>query len=635
MVHPYRRMFFYLIFIQLALLIFAVSSSLALNRNVQVISTPASGVGPLEVELRCVVAGNTDSPVSYNMDFGDGSDSELVESTAYSHTFTHTYQSGFYKPVCTVRKSIGATAPSDPGRIIVARWQFETAGDIDTSPAIGVDGTVYVGSDDGNLYAIDPETGTEIWRFLAGSEILSSPTVAPDGTIYFGSQNSLYAVKPNGTLNWPFNVGDYIFSTPAVSADGRTIYIGSSNGSLYAIGATGTMKWQFPFQTGDKITSSPAIGHDGVESVVYVGSQDHHVYAIAADNGALKWQFETKAEVYGSPAIGADGSVYVGECETGSATTYDFDFFRINVDGSKRWGFNGGSGFYSSPAIGPDGIIYVGLWDGYLLALNSGGTISWSVQTSPPRDINSSPAVGANEVIYVGSRDGNFYAFQSPAITDGDNENEKQDWVFQTGDIIRSSPVIDADGTIYFGSRDNNLYAINPGNLTPADSPWPMFHKNAAHTGAADSIEIPAVISSIPERNNIDVDVQTAPIKVNFSPVVEASQVDIDSFILEKKTGSGREAVDGFAVLDFERYNNSGYHVVAVFNRLNKSEPLAYNTTYNGTIWYSEEAVTDQSGADPYDQTYSWSFTTESAPVKEDGSGDGGDPACFISAISD
>jgi hypothetical protein len=241
--------------------------------------------------------------------------------------------------------------------------------------------------------------------------------------------------------------------------------------------------------------------------------------------------------------------------------------------------------------------------------------------------------VGADDVVYVGSKDGNFYAFQSPAILNGENENKKQDWVFQTGDIIISSPVIDADGTIYFGSRDNSLYAINPGNLTPADSAWSMFHRDTAHSGAMDNIIIPEVISSIPEINSIDVDIQTAPIKVNFSPEVEASQVDIDSFILEKKTESGTETVDGIAVLNFERYNNSGYHVVAVFNRLNKTDPLEYNTAYYGTIRYSGEAVTDATGT--YDKTYSWSFTTESAPVKEGGSGDGGDPTCFIDTMLD
>ena len=298
--------------------------------------------------------------------------------------------------------------------------------------------------------------------------------------------------------------------------------------------------------------------------------------------------------------------------------------------------FNGGTGFYSSPAIGADGIIYVGAWDGYLFALNPGGTRSWSVRTSPPSDINSSPAVGSNDVIYVGCKDGNFYAFQSQAV---EEEGKKQDWVFQTGDIIQSSPVIAADGTIYFGSRDNYLYAINPGNLTPADSAWPMFRRNAAHTGAADAVTIPAVISSSPERNSTGVDVKTVQIRVNFSPLVETSQIDIDSFKLEKETESGsqtvRETVEGFAVLDFERFNNSGYHVIAVFERLNDDEPLAYNTKYYGTIQYSDSQPADGEGVVSYDKTFSWSFTTQAEPEEDTGSGSGGRPGCFIGTIFD
>ena len=631
MTHPYRRMFIHIVVFQFVLFPLITSVSFA-SRIVQIFPTPRSGIAPLEVTLQCLVAANTDTPAQYIMDFGDGSEPETVKSNAYSYTFTHTYQEGYFKPVCTVRKVGTSATSSDPGRVIVAKWRFETAGDIDTSPAIGADGTVYVGSEDGNLYAIDPETGDEIWRFPAGVAVLSSPAVGADNTIFFGTQNSLYALKPNGALKWSFDVGDYVFSSPAISSDGRVIYVGSSNGGLYAINATGTMKWPQPFQTGDKITSSPAIGHDGLDEVIYVGSQDRHVYAVAADNGALKWQFATNVEVYGSPAVGADGRVYVGECETGSAETYNFKFFCINVDGTKRWQFNGGTGFYSSPAIGSDDTIYVGTWDGYLAVFRPNGSVSWSVQTSPPSDINSSPAVGANDVVYVGCKDGNFYAFQDPAITKGDDENEKQDWVFQTGDIIRSSPVIDTNGTIYFGSRDNNLYAINPGNLTPADSAWPMFRQNSAHTGAAENIVIPAVISSVPGINSTGVDVTITEVQVNFSPQVETSQIDIDSFILEKKTESGRETLEGFAVLNFERYNNSGYHAVAVFKRFNNTEPLEFNTTYYGTIQYREEAEVDESTTD---LTYSWSFTTKSESIEEDGSGSGGKfGGCFLGTIS-
>ncbi|RJP89676.1 MAG: hypothetical protein C4518_09795 [Desulfobacteraceae bacterium] len=629
MAHPYRRMFPILIFLQFVFCLLVVSPTYAI-KTVMVYPEPASGVAPLEVKIMCVVASNTSAPLSYTMDFGDGSELEIVESTAYSHTFTHTYQGGYFKPVCTVKKSAGVITPSDPGKLIVAQWQFETGGDVDSSPAIGADGTVYAGSDDGNLYAIAPDTGVEIWRFPAGGEVRSSPAIGTNGAIYFGSKDSLYAVNPNGTLKWSFNAGDYIFSSPAISSDGRVIYVGSSNGKLYAINSTGAMKWQF--QAGDKIVSSPAIGYDGIETVVYVGSLDRHVYALAADNGALKWQFETMAEVYGSPAIGSDGTVYVGECKTGSAETYDFNFFCINIDGSKRWEFNGGTGFYSSPAIGPDGKIYVGTWDGYLFSINANGTRSWSVRTSPPSDINSSPAVGSNDVIYVGSKDGDFYAFQSPAVQD---VLQRKDWVFQTGDTIQSSPVIGADGTIFFGSRDNSIYAINPGNLTPANSSWPMFRQNSLHTGVAENITIPAVISSSPERNNIAVDVQTVEITVSFSPSVETSQIDIDSFKFEKGTGSGMEAVEGFAVLDWVRYNNSGYHITAVFERLNSNEPLAYNTKYYGTIRYTDNPPVEGVEAEAFDKTYTWSFTTQTEPEKDNKSGSGGSPGCFIGMLKD
>lgn len=65
-------------------------------------------------------------------------------------------------------------------------------------------------------------------------------------------------------------------SSPAIDGDG-TVYIGSSDGKLYAINADGALKWSF--QTKDAIESSPAIGPDGT---VYIGSNDNHLYAIGA-----------------------------------------------------------------------------------------------------------------------------------------------------------------------------------------------------------------------------------------------------------------------------------------------------------------------------------------------------------------
>ena len=74
--------------------------------------------------------------------------------------------------------------------------------------------------------------------------------------------------------------------------------------------ATNALKWAYT--TGGAVVSSPAIGADGT---VYVGSEDDKLYAIDPD-GSLKWAYTTGGAVYSSPAIGADGTVYVGSSYT-------------------------------------------------------------------------------------------------------------------------------------------------------------------------------------------------------------------------------------------------------------------------------------------------------------------------------
>lgn len=152
------------------------------------------------------------------------------------------------------------------------QWQHATGGQIDSSPAIGPDGTVYIGSNDHNLYAINA-TGTLKWKFPTGSAV--EITVGADGTIYFGSyNNNLYAIDAAGTLKWKFATGGAAHSSPAIGADG-TIYIGSVDNNLYAINAAGTLVWKFA--TGNEVESPPAIGADGT---VCVGSYDGSVYSI-------------------------------------------------------------------------------------------------------------------------------------------------------------------------------------------------------------------------------------------------------------------------------------------------------------------------------------------------------------------
>jgi outer membrane protein assembly factor BamB len=346
-----------------------------------------------------------------------------------------------------------------PGTLM---WAYTTGGYIESSPAIGADGTIYVGSWDSKLHAVNPN-GTLKWSYTTGNEILSSPAIGADGTIYVGSLDStLHAVNPNGTFKWSYATGGSIYSSPAIGADG-TIYVGSDDHKLHAINSDGTLKWAYT--TGERIESSPAIGADGT---IYVGGVDSKLYAINP-KGTLKWAYNTRGVgfYYSSPAIGANGTIYVG--------SLDAKLYAVNPNGSLKWSYTTGNMINSSPAIGADGTIYVGSDGSKLYAINPVGTLKWAYTTGDR--IKSSPAIGADGTIYVGSLDHKLHAIN----TDGTLK-----WAYTTeNQIDLSSPTIGADGTIYVGSGDNKLYAFSSSSPGLVNSSWPMFHHDLKHTGAA------------------------------------------------------------------------------------------------------------------------------------------------------
>ena len=89
-----------------------------------------------------------------------------------------------------------------------AKWTFVTGGYVGSSAAIGADGTIYIGSRDKNLYAINPD-GSKKWEFATRDDVKSSPAIAADGTIYVGSvDKKLYAINADGSKKWEFDAGD-------------------------------------------------------------------------------------------------------------------------------------------------------------------------------------------------------------------------------------------------------------------------------------------------------------------------------------------------------------------------------------------------------------------------------------------
>jgi len=120
------------------------------------------------------------------------------------------------------------------------------------SPAVGRDGTVYVGSQDWKLYAINGKTGDGKWAYRTPLYVNSSPAIGADGNIYVGSYGSkFFSLTTTGRRNWVFDAPAGIHSSPAIGPDG-TIYFGCRDHKVYALnGADARSQWYFP--TGDMV----------------------------------------------------------------------------------------------------------------------------------------------------------------------------------------------------------------------------------------------------------------------------------------------------------------------------------------------------------------------------------------------
>ncbi len=346
-----------------------------------------------------------------------------------------------------------ATAQA-PGDVL---WTFDTLDVVQSSPALAPDGTIYIGSHDGSLYAVNPD-GSQKWRFRTAASIPSSPVVAADGTIYIGSlDRTLYALTPGGRIKWLLSPRSSIAATPALGHDGD-IYVATAFNRLYAVSPSGTKSWEY--NAGGNLVSSPLVAPD---RTICFGCQDRRLYAVSPD-GSVKWTFAVGDKINSSPALGPNGRIYVG--------SFDGRLYAINPDGTKSWEYATGNAIRSSPVIGLNGLVLVGSDDGKLHAVSPEGNLRWTHLTGG--QVRSSPAVGRDGVVYVGSYDDTFHAV-------GPNGGQK--WSLKAGGPITASPVIDANGVVYFGSWDKKLYAVKCSSQGLADSAWPMFRGDARHAG--------------------------------------------------------------------------------------------------------------------------------------------------------
>jgi eukaryotic-like serine/threonine-protein kinase len=350
------------------------------------------------------------------------------------------------------------------------RWRAQTGGPVRSSPAV-TSQRVFVGSDDGFLYALNRQSGAVVWKFASGGRVAASPALVNNLVVAATLAGRVFAVNQStGTLAWSFTTGpalppntdfaggwDFLASSPVVV--GNRVLIGGGDGVLYAVNAAdGVIRWRA--RTGGRIRATPAVD----SGLVVVGAWDGRVYAFDLTTGAERWVHRTAGDTLDSRKAGFDrraiqssaaisgGGVFVGSRD---GALYGLDL----KTGERRFrATHRGSWVVASPAV-HDGVACVGSSDGHFFHCVDGltGADRWRVNTGS--NLLSSPVI-VNGLILVGTHHTNAPRGELLAL---DAANGQVRWRVELDEATDSSPVVDGND-VFIGTNSGSVFAITESN---------------------------------------------------------------------------------------------------------------------------------------------------------------------------
>lgn len=370
---------------------------------------------------------------------------------------------------------------TDPGaQSAKVLWKYHTFGPGTRVECMvtGPDGTLYVGAGDG-LFAFDPQ-GVLLWECY-GVTPRAIPTLGPDGKIYVGGSwpnAGLHVIGSDGRRKLDYWTDFDVAKSPALLLDGSICFVTADN-ILQCIHANGNLSWQY--NPGGTIASSPAVDANGV---IYLGymtpdfNPDNYLVALNPD-GSVKWSVLGSSRT--KPAIAPDGTI-VGVDKNGVVAGYA-------PDGGQKWTASVANAF-TYPVVDANGVVYVSgasvtalsasdgsqLWSAPLTGSATGGpglspdgkTLSVSTDTGQVAmfDTDGTPLtnIETGGEFWVGSAAGDgvgYFADINYAIS-AYNRDASLRWQGGVGGRVLCSPVTAMDGTVYFGSEDQSLYAMQP-----------------------------------------------------------------------------------------------------------------------------------------------------------------------------
>jgi eukaryotic-like serine/threonine-protein kinase len=259
------------------------------------------------------------------------------------------------------------------------KWKFPTGARVVGSPVMK-DKVIYFGSDDGNVYAVDAESGRQIWKVATRGPVPCTPALDHD-MVYVGSYDGkFYALDAqSGAVKWKFategerrfeakglhgwqpktqtfaDAFDVFLSSPAV-VEGK-VYFGTSDSSLYHVVEAGNGKPILKKEDKAYMFSSPAVTND----VVFIGVLNGTLEARDRNSGDLLWEFQTeKSKQNANWILTAERKFNV--------PLLFFDAWREAPLVSADRQFAIGA-IFSSPLVA-NGVVYFGSTDGFLYALD-------------------------------------------------------------------------------------------------------------------------------------------------------------------------------------------------------------------------------------------------------------------------
>lgn len=334
-------------------------------------------------------------------------------------------------------------------------WRQALGGEIDTYPAQGPDGNVYVIADDRALHSIDPLTGDSQWSYRPGGRLRNLLLAAPDGTIYIqNDRQELFAVTPGGTGRWKLVMNSEAAALPAAAPDGRLL-LPLTGGRIVCISRYGVILW-----TRDESAEASA--------------------APVADNEGTLWLPLTDGRVIGLDTWGE----LIGELTGGGPASV------LAMDSSGRlWvgGFSGslmvfnlGSASRSEPIRIPSGGAriaaiftdtdnhgHVFYQDGRMLRVAADGKVLSQERIAVS---GGAPAQSENGTLFLPAIDGSIHVLEA--------NGEKS---LLRGDGVLSEPLITEEGILVAGGGDWVLYGWKAG-ASPGQG-WKQFRGSPRRSG--------------------------------------------------------------------------------------------------------------------------------------------------------